>query len=220
MRGLTGTNNVPLATNRRRFLNASENENGSTKSSQQATSALDGDKILEEQTRGRSPTILADKTRNLSPSPENDGRKRRKRGNRWGDATDNNSVAGLIGLPTAIFTQMSSEQLEAYTVHLRIEEISQKLKINDIIPPERIRSPSPPPQYDGHGRRINTCEFRYRKKLEAERHDLVQKACRIFPTYKVPADYRRPNKTNEKVYIPVNDYPEINFSKLTLLSDF
>lgn len=38
----------------------------------------------------------------------------------------------------------------------------------------------------------------------------------VFTNYHAPADYRRPAKTIEKIYVPVNDYPEINFSKLTL----
>ena len=38
---------------------------------------------------------------------------------------------------------------------------------------------------------------------------------KIIPNYHPPADYRRPTKTQEKVYVPVNDYPEINFSMLT-----
>jgi splicing factor 1 len=66
------------------------------------------------------------------------------------------------------------------------------------------RSPSPPPQYDNFGRRVNTREFRYRKRLEDERHKLVEKAMKTLPNYHPPADY--------KVYVPVNDYPEINFS--------
>lgn len=37
---------------------------------------------------------------------------------------------------------------------------------------------------------------------------------KIIPSYHPPADYRRPTKTQEKVYVPVNDYPEINFSML------
>ena len=79
------------------------------------------------------------------------------------------------------------------------------------------RSPSPPPQYDNFGKRVNTREYRYRKRLEDERHKLVEKALRTIPDYQPPSDYRRPAKTQEKVYVPVNDYPEINFStKLTL----
>lgn len=76
------------------------------------------------------------------------------------------------------------------------------------------RSPSPAPQYDNHGRRINTREYRYRKKLEDERHKLIEKAMKTIPNYHPPQDYRRPTKTQEKVYVPVNDYPEINFSMI------
>lgn len=38
---------------------------------------------------------------------------------------------------------------------------------------------------------------------------------KVIPNYHPPQDYRRPTKTQEKVYVPVNDYPEINFSMLT-----
>lgn len=76
------------------------------------------------------------------------------------------------------------------------------------------RSPSPPPQYDNFGRRINTREYRYRKRLEDERHKLIEKAMKVIPNYHPPSDYRRPTKTQEKVYVPVNDYPEINFSMI------
>lgn len=77
------------------------------------------------------------------------------------------------------------------------------------------RSPSPPPQYDNFGRRVNTREYRYRKRLEDERHKQIEKAMKIIPSYHPPSDYRRPTKTQEKVYVPVNDYPEINFSMIT-----
>jgi len=122
-----------------------------------------------------------------------------------------------MGLPTAIMANMTSEQLEAYTLHLRIEEISQKLKINDVVPADGDRSPSPPPQYDNFGRRVNTRESRYRKRLEDERHKLIEKAMKTIPNYHPPSDYRRPTKTQEKVYVPVNDYPEINFSMIANL---
>jgi splicing factor 1 len=163
--------------------------------------------------------------------------KRRKKRNRWGDAQEN-KAAGLMGLPTMIMANFTTEQLEAYTLHLRIEEISQKLRINDVVPadgdrsvstcylgsisrsddankPSLSRSPSPPPQYDNFGRRVNTREYRYRKRLEDERHKLVEKAMKTIPNYHPPSDYRRPTKTQEKVYVPVNDYPEINFSMIT-----
>ncbi|KAI2621609.1 hypothetical protein GGR54DRAFT_72303 [Hypoxylon sp. NC1633] len=198
--GITGSNNIPLG-NRRRFGGEAEapvkaeNDNGSD-----GFSVPNVDRDLK---RGRSP----------EPRTDADGTRRRKKRNRWGDASEN-KAAGLMGLPTAIVANMTSEQLEAYTLHLRIEEISQKLRINDVVPADGDRSPSPPPQYDNHGRRVNTREYRYRKRLEDERHKLVEKAMKTIPNYHPPQDYRRPTKTQEKVYVPVNDYPEINFSEI------
>lgn len=66
---------------------------------------------------------------------------------------------------------------------------------------------------------MNTREYRYRKRLEDERHKLVEKAMKVIPNYHPPSDYRRPTKTQEKVYVPVNDYPEINFSMIANLSN-
>ncbi|KAF4121924.1 splicing factor 1 [Geosmithia morbida] len=185
--GITGSNNIPLG--KRRFGGDGEEEPEETP-----------DRELK---RGRDP----------EPRTEADGPRRRKKRNRWGDATEN-KAAGLMGLPTAIMSSMTSEQLEAYTLHLRIEEISQKLRIDDVVPADGDRSPSPAPQYDNHGRRVNTREYRYRKRLEDERHKLIEKAMKTIPNYHPPQDYRRPTKTQEKVYVPVNDYPEINFSMI------
>lgn len=70
--------------------------------------------------------------------PPVDGIKKRKKRNRWGDAQEN-KAAGLMGLPTMIMANFTNEQLEAYTLHLRIEEISQKLRINDVVPADGDR---------------------------------------------------------------------------------
>ncbi|KAF5673962.1 hypothetical protein FDENT_10146, partial [Fusarium denticulatum] len=188
--GITGSNNIPLG--KRRFGDEEEEFNGNAG-------------VDRDLKRGRDP----------EPRGDADGPRRRKKRNRWGDASEN-KAAGLMGLPTAILSNMTSEQLEAYTLHLRIEEISQKLRIDDVVPADGDRSPSPAPQYDNHGRRINTREYRYRKKLEDERHKLIEKAMKTIPNYHPPQDYRRPTKTQEKVYVPVNDYPEINFIGLLI----
>ncbi|OLN89796.1 Branchpoint-bridging protein [Colletotrichum chlorophyti] len=196
--GITGSNNIPLG--KRRFGGDDETPDADT----------NGNGDLK---RGRSPEprpILTSDT-----GTDADGPRRRKKRNRWGDASEN-KAAGLMGLTTAITANMTGEQLEAYTLHLRITEISQKLRIDDVVPADGDRSPSPPPQYDNHGRRINTREYRYRKRLEDERHKLIEKAMKTIPNYHPPQDYRRPTKTQEKVYVPVNDYPEINFIGLLI----
>lgn len=109
--GITGSNNIPLG--KRRF--GSEPDE-------------DGHDSQPDLKRGRDP----------EPRTEHDGPRQRKKRNRWGDASEN-KAAGLMGLPTAIMSTMTSEQLEAYTLHLRIEEISQKLRIDDVVPADGDR---------------------------------------------------------------------------------
>lgn len=59
----------------------------------------------------------------------------RKRRSRWGDAK-----VELPGLPTAISADgVSQAQLDNYAIHLRLEEINRKLRLNDYIPPEKER---------------------------------------------------------------------------------
>lgn len=137
--GITGSNNIPLG-NRRRFGGDEQGDsrNGSSYESR--------DRDYDTGKRGRSPSrgMLQpdDQDQRLTSAaerePASDGVKRRKKRNRWGDASDN-KAAGLMGLPTMIQANMTSEQLEAYTLHLRIEEISQKLRINDVVPSDGDR---------------------------------------------------------------------------------
>jgi splicing factor 1 len=143
--GITGSNNIPLG-NRRKFPGDSDSplhgDDSGYNPSQPATGLSDSG-----YKRGRSPvrcTIMLPYHFEASPNidtaeePTGDSSKRRKKRNRWGDVTDN-KAAGLMGLPTAIMANMTSEQLEAYTLHLRIEEISQKLRIDDVVPADGDR---------------------------------------------------------------------------------
>ena len=56
--------------------------------------------------------------------------------------------------------------------------------------PLLCRSPSPEPIYSTDGKRLNTREIRVRKRLEDERHELVQEMLTINAEYKPPADYK------------------------------
>lgn len=135
--GITGSNNIPLG--KRRF------GGDSNEPEPQIDSFSNGsDRDLK---RGRSPEPRAYSrasqetwalVTNRQTGTDADGPRRRKKRNRWGDAAEN-KAAGLMGLPTAIVANMTSEQLEAYTLHLRIEEISQKLKIDDVVPADGDR---------------------------------------------------------------------------------
>lgn len=143
--GITGSNNIPLG--KRRFGDSDvKDEEAPIKSDFNGGYSDGPDRDLK---RGRSlePSMsrqaLAYRIHiahdaNCQPGTDADGPRRRKKRNRWGDASEN-KAAGLMGLPTAIVANMTSEQLEAYTLHLRIEEISQKLKIDDVVPADGDR---------------------------------------------------------------------------------
>ena len=137
----------------------------------------------------------------------------RKRRSRWGDSTNK---ADTSALPVSITGNVSQQELDNYATHVRLEEINRKLKSGDVVPPPGQRSPSPPPQYDAYGRRSNTLELRYRQKLEDERTRLIDRAMKSDPNFRPPTEYGGVNrqhwgKPQEKVYIPVKEFPEINF---------
>lgn len=131
------------------------------------------------------------------------------RATRW--APKSHDDIGVMGFPTAITSTMTAEQLDAYVAAFRIEEISQNLRAGNVVPSsDWKRAASPEPEYDASGRRTNTTQQRHRKQLEDERHRLVGYAMKTIPNYSSPYDYRRPTKFTEKVYVPVNDYPNVS----------
>ncbi|TFY60809.1 hypothetical protein EVG20_g7281 [Dentipellis fragilis] len=201
-RQITGTNEVPLG-NRRRFGPAPVEETAPPQLAQPSPSAYPRPRDDDRGRKEESPSS------NGTPVPA-DANGARKRRSRWGEAKTE-----IPGLPTAISaTGVSQAQLDNYAIHLRLEEINRKLRLNDFVPPERERSPSPPPTYDAHGRRTNTREVRYRKKLEDERIRLVDRAMKNDPNFRPPVEYhqqKRSQRPSEKVYIPVKEFPEINF---------
>lgn len=154
----------------------------------------------EAESRGRTET-------RVQPLKAN----QKSKSDRWGIPYSENRAAEKTRLPVFVTGLMTPEQIEAYALHFRMEEVTQRLRMDDVVPPEKDRSPSPAPIYDNKGIRTNTRVIRYREKLEEERHTLVDRAIKIIPNFKPPSDYRRPGKVQEKIYIPAQDFPEINF---------
>lgn len=79
-----------------------------------------------------------------------------------------------------------------------------------------FRSVSPEPTYGDDGKRNNTRDLRYRQKFEDERHALVELGMKTILGFRPPADYKRPSALTEKLYIPQQDYPDINFIGLLI----
>ncbi|KAH7341728.1 hypothetical protein B0J17DRAFT_594477 [Rhizoctonia solani] len=197
-RAITGTNDIPLG-NKRRFGPAVIEDAPKAEIAQASPSSFPRSSAAQDEP-GYSP-------RSAAPSESELPRKRKSR---WGDAKSE-----PVGLPTAISSSgVSQRELDNYAVKIRLDEINRKLQTNSFIPPEPERSPSPPPTYDAHGRRTNTREVRYRKKLEDERVRLVDRAMKSDPNFRPPAEYhqqKRSLRPQDKVYIPVKEFPEINF---------
>lgn len=141
----------------------------------------------------------------------------RKRKTKWGDSSKRIHIGGIHApLPA----NMNATQLLLYLVQSRLEEIDRKLRSGDVVPPERDRSPSPPPTYDGQGKRMNTRDLRYKKKLEDERNRIVQVISKYNPNYKAPVDMKRSGNgqaaNSEKVWIPAQEFPHVNFIGLLI----
>ena len=136
-----------------------------------------------------------------------------------GTATPSTDVkqSGDVGLPVKIRGALTLEQMTAYQTMFRIKEITDTLNAEKLVISKHfLRSPSPPPTYDEEGKRTNTREQRYRKKLEEERYRLVEIAIKMIPFYVPPLGYVRPTKFQDKLYVPVDQYPDINFVGLLL----
>jgi len=64
---------------------------------------------------------------------------------------------------------------------------------------------------------MNTREYRTRKKLEEDRHEKITMLLALNTVYKPPSDYKPPViRVNDKVMIPQDDHPEINFVGLLI----
>ncbi|KAL7302868.1 hypothetical protein TKK_0004100 [Trichogramma kaykai] len=165
-----------------------------------------------------SPTNNSSKKReNEETEKESREERRKRRKSRWGGSEHEKIF--IPGMPTVLPTNLTPEQEKAYLYQLQIEEISRKLRTGDLgisINPEE-RSPSPEPIYSSDGKRLNTREYRTRRKLEEDRHNLIQKILKINPEFKPPPDYKPPIiRVNDKVMIPQEEHPDINFVGLLI----
>ncbi|KAG9346678.1 hypothetical protein JZ751_006990 [Albula glossodonta] len=146
------------------------------------------------------------------------GHKKPRKRSRWSSETPDQKTV-IPGMPTVIPPGLTQDQEKAYIVQLQIEDLTRKLRTGDLgIPlnPEE-RSPSPEPVYNSEGKRLNTREYRTRKKLEEERHALITEMVGLNPEFKPPTDYKPPaTRVNDKVMIPQDEYPEINFVGLLI----
>ncbi|KAJ2238207.1 hypothetical protein H4R99_004733 [Coemansia sp. RSA 1722] len=204
----TGTNNVPLG-RRSRVAEQDDVDASAAVVAGEAASAIERARAIANNALGQ-PVQPASSLQQTSTDDDGGERKRRRK-NRWGARDANAAVA-----TAAATASMSKEQVESYAAVVRIDEITRRLKSGDVVPPDGQRSPSPPPTYNNEGKRTNTREQRYRRRLEEERMRLVEAQLRRDSDYKPPADYRRRSRFSEKVFIPVDENPGLNFIGLLI----
>ena len=121
-----------------------------------------------------------------------------------------------ISVQTVITKSLTDEQIKAITALGRTSEIERILKTDSYVPNERNRSPSPAPVYNSKGQRTNTREQRYKKKFTDERDELILELLHNVPEYEAPFWYRRMKHITDKLFVPTDEHPEINFMGLLI----
>lgn len=174
--------------------------------------------LLQAKHRDRDHHPDDDKDDGLGPPGETAAERRaRRRRTRWTGSEHDKTF--IPGLPTVLPSTLTKDQEEQYLLQLQIEEVSRKLRSGDLGIPANVeeRSPSPEPIYSTDGKRLNTREYRTRRKLEEERHRLVQRMQQVNPEFKPPPDYKPPIiRVHDKVMIPQEEHPDINFVGLLI----
>jgi len=131
---------------------------------------------------------------------------------RWGQPDEQKTLSEDMKHLAEVAGTMGENESQVYFLKLKLAENARKrynptaaLQEN----PGEL-SPSPPPQYDSQGKRLNTKEFRYKAKLEAERNDLLTKIVQLDANFKIPTHWKKP-VYKKKITVPAGKHPEVNF---------
>ncbi|KAF7679668.1 Branchpoint-bridging protein [Astathelohania contejeani] len=95
-----------------------------------------------------------------------------------------------ITYPSYISINIESMGIENYMISLRLDNINQKIK--------------------------NTSNINLLKKYQTIKQYLINEAKKYNPEVREPTEYKIGSRYVEKVYIPVSEYPHINFMGLLL----
>lgn len=158
--------------------------------------------------RGRSSIVLPDDDNNTPPAAK-----------KFKAITCASSSASNLLSTSIDASNMSEDSQQAYFLRLQIQDASVKLARPDLGIPvnPRERSPSPEPIYNSRGIRINTREERTRSKLINQRNSAITKLKELDPTYQPSSAYNYKNtQLEDKVMIPADEHPHINFVGLLL----
>jgi len=120
---------------------------------------------------------------------------------------------------TINMSNTTEAQQQSYVLQMQINESTRMLARPDLgIPANpRERSPSPEPIYNSSGKRMNTRLERTKNKWINQRNNAITKLKEIDSNYQPPSQYNYKNvKLEDKVFLPNDEYPHINFVGLIL----
>ncbi|CAD8173594.1 unnamed protein product [Paramecium octaurelia] len=113
---------------------------------------------------------------------------------------------------------LSIDDLE-YIIRLYcLDDINQKLQqpIDSKMDDPDLRSPSPEPVYDQHGKRVNTREVRRKENFQRIKCSLTEECIKINKNFVPPYDFK-PLKKSQKIYLTDTlNAPDTNYIGLIL----
>ena len=195
----------------------------------QMKTCSDGDKVVKKRRNrwGAAPAsdatnsvnVTGDETSILvTPSGNGeadvDAEARKLRRSRW-------STADVAVVPTLAPIAALSQEVVQQTMVMKVqlEQIGQRL-VTVAQDAARIsldpsRSPSPPPRYDGNGKRSNTRDVRMKEELMEQRGKIIEELMKINPQFQPPSDFVR-TKPFKRLMIPFREFPTYNFIGLII----
>lgn len=133
------------------------------------------------------------------------------------------AVAPVLSMPLPAAPKvevMTQETLQHIMImKIQLQQITERLTtvVQDALAIEENpeRSPSPPPKYDGNGKRTNTREVRMRETLNADRTRIIEEMLKLNPSFQAPADFVKAKPT-KRIWIQKHENPMINFIGLII----
>jgi splicing factor 1 len=168
--------------------------------------------VTDSATTATDVTSITAATSSVEVEVDSDAKKSRR--SRW-------STADVTIVPTLPLIMPLSQEVVQQTMVLKVqlEQIGQRL-VTVAQDAARIsldpsRSPSPPPRYDGSGKRSNTRDVRMKEELMEQRGKIIEELMKINPQFQPPSDFVR-TKPFKRLMIPFREFPTYNFIGLII----
>ena len=143
-----------------------------------------------------------------------DAEAKKSRRSRWSsaDVTAVPALAAIVPLTQEVVQQTMVMKVQLEQIGQRLITVAQDAARISLDP---SRSPSPPPRYDGSGKRSNTRDVRMKEELMEQRGKIIEELMKINPAFQPPSDFVR-TKPFKRLMIPFREFPTYNFIGLII----